>query len=260
MKLCGIFNMVLVIGAAMTILTGCGDDNRKDRIVLESYSYDAVAEIKESVTADLPGAEYCRLRGRGVLPVGIGDDDVSALRDTLMRLGGVAPGKNGRMMPAEVRELTATNLSPDSVEACSLRYKSVSVVLTTPQVIVWCVYGEGINCGAAHGMYATHYINYSINGHRIVGLADLMKKGYEKPLLDMLREKLSEEPDLVDDINAVTLPSTFRITPAGLKFMWGLYEIGPYSSGEIEVQLDTYEVIELLSRDGLKLLDAQEAD
>lgn len=260
MKLCRIFNMVLVWGAAMTLLTGCDGDRQKDRIVLESYCYDAISEIKESVTADFPGSKYCRLRGRGVLPVSIGDDNVTALRDTLMRLGGVMPGKEGKMMPATGRELTATSLSPDSVEACSSRYKSVSVVLTTPQIIVWCVYGEGMNCGAAHGMYATHYINYSIDGHRIIGLSDLMKKGYEKSLLAMLKEKLAEEPELVDDMNAVTMPSTFRITPAGLKFMWGLYEIGPYSSGEIEVQLDTYEVIELLNKEGLKLLDAQEAD
>lgn len=260
MKLCRILNIVLSLGTAMTMLTGCGDDRQKDRIVLESYSYDAISEIKDSVSADFPGAKYCRLRGRGVLPVSIGDDDVRSLRDTLMRLGGVAPGKDGEMMPASVRELSATSLSPDSVEACSFRYKSMSVVLTTPQVIVWCVYGEGMNCGAAHGMYATHYVNYSIDGHGIVGLSDLMKKGYEKPLLALLKEKLAEQPELVDDMNAVTLPSAFRITPAGLKFMWGLYEIGPYSSGEIEVSLYTYELIELLNRNGLKLLDALEAD
>ena len=83
-----------------------------------------------------------------------------------------------------------------------------------------------------------------------------MKPGYEQKLTEMLREKLAGYDDIMVERNQIGIPAQFRVTPEGLTFIYGVYEIAPYSSGEIEVPFFLYELESVLSEQGMKLIAA----
>ena len=59
-----------------------------------------------------------------------------------------------------------------------------------------------------------------------------MATGYEKELLSLIRKKIADaKVDLTVDIDEVGMPSEFEVTSNGLNFLYGIYEIAPYSEG-----------------------------
>lgn len=64
----------------------------------------------------------------------------------------------------------------------------------------------------------------------------------------MLRSKLKDgKYDLLVPLNEIGIPTDFEITESGINFIYGLYEIAPYSSGEITVEFATYELDDILA-------------
>ena len=59
--------------------------------------------------------------------------------------------------------------------------------------------------------------------------------------------QLAERDDLLVELSEVKLPANFRVTDEGVDFIFGLYEVAPYSSGEIEVELNAYALAHLLT-------------
>ena len=253
-----------IFGAAcaMLALASCGSDKTKETkeenhsIEFETYSFSKIAEaVKPDSIVDLPGAKYLLTRGQGVLPVKIGSTDIKPLRDTLQSLAGVEFPSPGVAAPRIGAEWKLTDL-PDSTAACGENYNYLSIAMTTPYIIVWQDYAGEYPCGAAHGMYANRFINYSLRNNQILTLASIMKPGYEQKLTEMLREKLAGYDDIMVERNQIGIPAQFRVTPEGLTFVYGVYEIAPYSSGEIEVPFFLYELESVLSEQGMKLIAA----
>lgn len=113
--------------------------------------------------------------------------------------------------------------------------------------------------GGAHGFTALSYINYYIPQQRIISLRDILSpKGIESLPEFLLYKALSKDPDLKDMIHIESVPDgdTFYITDAGaICFVYGEYEIGPYSLGNFEIEVWPYEVINDLTPFGRKLFD-----
>lgn len=246
----------------MTLGACTGSGNKKtadDAAVLpvvefEGYRYDVIASVPDSDALDTEGGKFWRFSGTGMLPVKVGNKDVSVLRDSLERLGGVMVIDKTHSAPIldspllKDMGLTATDFDPKSTKACSSYYNQLSVALCTPAVVVWKDYSYSYLCMAAHGMYNTSFVNYSIEDGKILSVADLMKPGYEKELTVLIRQKLKEmNVPLLVDINEVGIPKDFEITSQGLRFMYGLYEIAAYVEGEVTVEFDSYELEDLFA-------------
>ncbi len=239
---------------------GSGDKKSADTtavlpvVEFEGYSYDAIASVPDSDALDTEGGKFWRFSGTGMLPVKVGDKDVSMLRDSLERLGGVLVIDKTHSSPIldapllKDMGLTETNLDPKSTKTCSTYYNQLSVALCTPAVVVWKDYTYSYLCMAAHGMYNTTFVNYSVSDGKILTVADLMKPGYEKELTGLIRQKLKEmDVPLLVDLDDVEIPKDFEVTTQGMRFMYGLYEIAPYVAGEVTVEFDGYELEDLFA-------------
>lgn len=217
-------------------------------VELESYKYDVIAAYPDSDALDVEGGKYWRFSGSGILPLKVGDKDVTTLRDSLMRLAKMEmPGKD-KAAPLLDDDLTATTVSPDSAKACSQSVNQISVALTTPELVVWKNFYYTYMCRAAHGFYSTTYINYGIEDGKILSVADLMQPGYEQKLTKLIRNRISENKvPLLESVDSVSIPNNFELTTDGINFIYGLYEITPYAAGEITIEFKSYELDSLLT-------------
>ncbi len=252
----------------MLIASACGSDKKADdkgikpqTVEFESYSFTKISEAvnADSVLTELPGSNLCRNTGQGVLPTRIGDFDIKPLRDSLISLAQVEFPSSGVAAPMMEKGWRITDRN-DSTESCNERINILSVVLQNPYIIVWQDYAGEYICGAAHGMYANRYVNYSLKTNRMLKLADLFKPKYEKELTALIRAKLEGNSDIMAEPSQIGIPAQFRITPDGITFIYGIYEISPYSAGEIEVSFYLYELEDLLSADGMRLVNYFPAD
>lgn len=235
-------------------------DNPLEDIDLEGYSYDRISESLSADSIDIEGSKYMRHMGKGVLPSTINGRPVKELRDSLERLGNVLFSDKKISEPrTNNEELKLTTLDPEKTDACSYYLNNLSVTLMTQSMIVWKDYAAYYACGAAHGRYATRYVNFSILDNKIITLNDLFRRGYEPLLRKKLRERLKGNPDVFQDAD-IQIPETFAVTSEGITFLYGIYDIAPYSAGEIPVSFDAYELTDLLSTHGMQLILGTQTD
>lgn len=249
-----------ILGASLLLLAagGCGSDKSKQdeqskTLEFESYAFTKIAEQIGGEKLDLPASDLCLVTGQGVLPVKIGDTDITSLRDSLMKMAQVEFPSSGVAMPVVDKNWRITD-KPDTIEACNEQYNFLSIALQTPYIIVWQSYMGGYPCGAAHGSYATLYVNYSLRINKILTLGDIFTAGYEPKLTQLLRDKLQNNEAVMADPEEINIPSQWCVTPTGIRFIYGVYEIGPYAAGEIEVDFAVYELDGLLTPEGAKLI------
>lgn len=242
------------IFACMILLCSCTMKQNTDNesLKFKAFSFDFIAEVNDSLAMDTEGGRYCRVTSNGVLPQNLAGNDLSILCDSLMSMAEIKI-LEGKITPV-FNEMKPTDLNIDSISACGSQVNELMVDLVTPWLIVWKNYNYTYLCGAAHGMYSTTFVNYSILENKILALSDIFKPGYEAELTGLIRDKLkSDGADLIVPIDEVQIPSDFRLTTHSIEFLYPLYEIAPYSAGEITVELDRYELGDLF-REGAESL------
>lgn len=236
----------LSAGMALLVFTGCGNNDNREVMEFEKYSYSAIAEVDTDSVDVEEDAIYWQCNGTGMLPVRIGKRDISALRDTLMHIAAVEFDRH-EARPLLPRGYKHELVTGDSVEARSQVVNDLSVVLMTPEVMVWRNFSYAYPKGAAHSIYSNIYINYSLSDGKILTHRDIFKEGSEEQLAATLRAALSDRDDLIEDTDDIEVPETFYVTTDGVTFVYGLYAIAPYSSGEIEVPLKAYSIADILT-------------
>lgn len=106
--------------------------------------------------------------------------------------------------------------------------------------------------GGIHGMYFTgHYVYSLSNGDRLE-IEDILIDINDLSLLNKVKQKLlaKDDSEYYFDLENVSLKdNNFYITSKGLVFTWGIYEIAPYSSGEINVLMSIDEIKPYLKAD-----------
>lgn len=239
------------VAAASLAITSCGsgsNNSEEHSPVMEfrSFDYDVIAQLADADSTGVDGSAYCRVSGQGILPEKIGNLDLALLQDTLTKIAGVIMVDKNLAQPALDNDLAITKKDVSSTEACSVMVNELSVDLITPQLVVWKDYSYSYPCGAAHGMYSTTYVNFEVEKGRIITLEDLFGKDYETKLEGLIRQKLEEEKvTLLVEPDEIKVPSDFRITTNSVEFIYSLYEIAPYSEGEIKVDLSRFEIEDL---------------
>lgn len=241
--------------AALALLiatSSCGGNENREVIEFDKYNYSAVAEVDtDSVALDDADDRFWQCTGSGVLPVKIGKRDITALRDTLMKIAAVDFDEN-KAMPRLPRGYKSIVTETDSVDSRSQVVNELSVVLITPEVMVWRNFNYAYPHGAAHGNYVNTYINYSLVDGKILTRQDIFKPDTDDQLLALLREGLSEREDLMVYPDDIEIPETFRITADGITFVYGLYAVAPYSAGEVEVPIKAYSVSDILTENAAR--------
>lgn len=248
---------VAALSGAM--LASCGGSGKADgfttNVELEGYEYNVVASLPDSLSMPAEGGKYMQMSGYGMLPVSIGGRDVELLRDSLRSLAGIYITDRGSTLPKPDDGMTLTDLTPDSTDCCSMAVNQLTVALASPKLVVWKNYSYQYLCQAAHGVYNTTFVNYSIEMGKILSLDDIFAGNYKERLLALIREKLVENKvDLTVGIDEVGIPDDFEVTESGISFVYPLYEIAPYVAGEVTVSLESYELSELFAPEMQKTL------
>lgn len=230
--------------AVSALLASCSG-KPEGTVTLQPYSYSTLARDTTANDDPSPSDSLWHYRGEGMLPVADGSKAMEQLRDTLEAMGNVNVASDGTAQPGFHDGHVAQPGDPEQADAGNEATNQLNLCLATPYVMVWQNRIQVYEAGAAHGRYRTRYLNYALGKGHVISLDDLFEPGYEKPLLEMLKEKLADNPEIFSDAQ-ITIPPTFRITSRGLAFVWPIYDIAPYSAGEPEVDFDIYELTDLL--------------
>lgn len=254
---------IVCLPLMMWLFASCGDS--KGDIVFENFKESVLADGADSdslrnVLADFDGR--WEVASSGILPVSLGGKDVSALRDTLYRMSCLKFEDNklqinltGELKPLDKQNVTRDDEKVNGGKPGSRLSNILSVDLLTTKIAVFhnfsCSYPEG----AAHGTYANTYVNYDIESGKIVTMNAIFTSGFEKLLVPAIRQRLEENgTELLVEPEEIQLPKQFRITTEGVDFIYGLYEIAPYSEGEPKVSFENGELTSILTPTGKALI------
>lgn len=233
------------------------DDNcASDLVSFETYSFKVMAKATptDSVDGEIPDyTGFWQCESSGVLPVRVADHDVKPLRDTICVLAGISIDTKDKLSARLPDFLKPAEEKVDSLQARSMMLSNVSLKLMTSKVMVFDIYSYRYPEGAAHGDFDNAYLNYDLLKGKVLTEADVFKPGYEEQLLKLIRAKVAERQDLLVKPEEVKIPANFRITDEGIDFVYSIYEITPYSSGEPSVSFYAPELNDILSTEGKAL-------
>jgi hypothetical protein len=127
-----------------------------------------------------------------------------------------------------------------TVLSAKARYRSKS--LTTVELNTW-----QYMTGAAHGVSATQFLNWSNATQKVLGLADVLEPNRHDAYIAVLKQAharwLATHPDARNDPDTFSRlwpfqPSNnFAFTDEGLVVKYDSYQIAPYSSGQPELHV-----------------------
>lgn len=260
MKLNKIFLMAASVALGLTACDNSENNSSGVALELHTYNYDLIGiSAADSTTVD--SLRNWRLSGDCVLPVKIGNNDITALKDSLLSLAGVSISSGNVVSPSGNDDMTISDLNPKTTNAPSTRVNSLSIDLLTSTVVVWENYNYEYQAFMAHGMAQTDYLNYSIYDNKILSLADIMKRGYEKPLLALILEELkAQDVPLNVATDEITIPDNFRIRANSIEFIFPPMSIAPYSEGDVRIRLSLMDLQGVLTEKGIRLILGTQAE
>lgn len=258
------------IVAAMAIAAeSCSGSGAKDTIEFETRA-DSVGYLVPDFYGD---SVYSAARYSVVWPERIGEEDFNTLRDSLTTL---TFGVRSESFEAAAHAFTRSGLNDLVQEADSgaRKYESVpfnvaydaqranlnlissEVTLLTPDILVIGVLNQTYYYGAAHGMTTRRFLNYSIKRHELMTVSNTFAAGYEKGILSLIthaaHEKYPDEGVLFDA--PIESFSNFQVTENDIVFVYQPYDIGPYSSGILEVPVSQNDLYRFLTPEAIATL------
>lgn len=123
-----------------------------------------------------------------------------------------------------------------------------NVAYIDEKVIVFSNYNY-IYSGGAHGIYSDEAVAFSVEGGARIANEPkiLLKDENDAKLRAMIKERLVAEYENSVDENAPL--SKFKITPNGVEFYWGMYEIAAYAVGIVSIHFDFAELAPFVRED-----------
>ena len=108
-----------------------------------------------------------------------------------------------------------------------------------------------IYTGGAHGMTSETTLNFDTDNGSLIGETELFQDGYEERLSSLLSlhlpEALQEPGDTAMLFSRDIRPNgNFKVSEAGVTYIYNQYEIGPYVLGAVEVTVPWEELKDLL--------------
>ena len=251
-----------IIPAALIALTAvavnsCSGTSNADTIEFETRT-DSIGYLVPDYYGD---SVYSAARYSVVWPKRIGEQDFNAMNDSLTM---VTFGVKSDNFDDAAKYFIRTGLNdliqdPDSgarkyevvpfetayeARRTNLNLISSEVTLLTPDILVVAVNNEYYFYGAAHGMRVRRFLNYSIKNHELMTAANTFAPGNEKAILSLIttaaHERYPDEGVLFDA--PIEKFDNFQVTDTDIVFVYQPYDIGPYSSGILEVPVSQQDL------------------
>lgn len=263
----------VIPAAAVAVLAlavdSCSGSGSADTIEFETRT-DSVGYLVPDYYGD---SVYSAARYSVVWPKRIGEQDFNALSDSLTML---TFGVKSDNFADAAKAFTRVGLNdlvhdPDSgarkyesvpfdvaydARRCNLNLITSEVTLLTPELLVVAVNNETYFYGAAHGMRVRRFLNYSIKNHELLTEANTFTPGNDKAILSLItaaaRDRYPDEGVLFDA--PIETYDNFQITENDIVFVYQPYEIGPYSSGIIEIPVSQQDLYRFLTPAALSAL------
>ncbi|MCW8128254.1 DUF3298 and DUF4163 domain-containing protein [Microbulbifer halophilus] len=98
--------------------------------------------------------------------------------------------------------------------------------------------------GGAHGIPTTHWLNWDLEAGEPVALEQIIRPGQEAAFWDLARaahERWLEEEANIDEEFRQGWPfartENFHLDKKGLTLLYGVYELGPYAMGQVQLTI-----------------------
>lgn len=273
------FGLTAVMGALL--LGGCSLSQNDESEVRFTHmqaeaSYRLVGSGADYLFADSTDLSFGS-KVEFIMPEILLGKDARELRDTIMMLAFDRKGDDvarimREILPERASEIgyeLADTVLPDSVVTklpnFLSRYDGVSSVTGEVQtlnskILSYAVTNSGYTPGAAHGMYATYYVNYDMTEGRIVTLDDLFTPEGIESLVTSIRNEAREMRDVIGptDIDALPSKGNFYLTSDNsIVFAYPPYEVASYAQGEVKIPIPAYLLSTGLTPLGNRLLLGQ---
>ncbi len=109
--------------------------------------------------------------------------------------------------------------------------------------------------GGAHGMGTKNYLHFDMKTGESFTLKDVFEKGFEKGInkiiqLRCIEKENSEEDFFIFKENKPTANENFYFDDKNLYFVYNPYEIAPYSSGFVTIDIPIEKIEKWLNKNG----------
>ena len=195
-----------------------------------------------------------------LMPMKLAGCDVKALQDSIiykaMQIKG-RPVKEAIAMWLDTMANNQEDFKPEKIsdtyaqEPGSMDIVEGYVANLTPQVMVYCLESQSYSAGAAHGMYGSTYINYSLeNGGSIITLDKLFTADGLKELPARISEQAESMMDKIGPTTITDIPAdnNFFISSEGeIVFSYQPYEVASYAQGIVNIPFYPYELADYMT-------------
>lgn len=133
----------------------------------------------------------------------------------------------------------------------------------TPDLLVYRIRIESYEAGAAHGMTATRYLNYSIDKGELLTLRRLFTNEGISKLPARIAEQAKATEDVLGptDITALPANDNFYISSADeIIFAYQPYEVASFAQGQINVSFYPYELIDYLTPEAIAMFGLEDIE
>jgi len=118
--------------------------------------------------------------------------------------------------------------------------------------------------GGVHGNYGTTFYVFDLKKKRQLVLSDILNPSDSAAVSVLLEDKFRKAYNLkpTDKLSEILFGDSiwpndnFYVTGKGIGFNYVPYEIGPYSSGEIRLFIPFKELLSILQKDFLRLVQS----
>lgn len=112
--------------------------------------------------------------------------------------------------------------------------------------------------GGAHGNYWTRYLNYDLKTGEPITLDQLFDGNYHGKLKTLAEKAFRQKREIKDGesfsdagfsfkANQFWLPDFFLLEPQNVKFLFDVYDVGPYAAGQTEFDVFFYQMKDHIS-------------
>lgn len=221
------------------------------RLVDSKTVYDGNADLSFNTSASM------------LVPVKAYGKSMAALKDSIMSLAFDTVAAPRQAMETYLRSQAAglgfalADTVVEDKEYDGMLNVEGAVASLTPKLMSYAVNMSVYTPGAAHGLYATYYVNYDLEAAKTFTLNDIVTPEGRTDLLNELKSTAEEMKAYIGDTELESLPQrdNFYVSADGdLMFVYQPYEIASYAQGMIRIPVAPYAISGALTDYGKALL------
>ncbi len=264
-----------ILGAlALSFLAPSCSDTGAEHLSASFEAATASAKYRLQNSAREYGTEEDILYSESInvlMPVKLFGADVKGLRDSIVKL---AFDTAGCSLPDAIDAYVARTVSQYGYKVCdadSLPTDGTSpdgftnitgaVVNLTPEILVYCVTTDEYRPRAAHGLSTNYYLNFDINGSRVLTFAEI----FDSAKTDSLAAAIQTQADALEQvlgpttITALPAGNNFMLSPSGeIVFVYQPYEVASFAQGAIRVSFYPYELSQFMTPAGAEFFNVSD--